>query len=432
MTRHALFLWLLFLALPASLPASAKARDGFRFEAGAAAFLGAWDDLLVQETELDLALASGPWAGALHVPLRWTLASFTGDDGEARFRREDWDSAGDVLRLLDELSFDDPHLGLAVRLGTLANLTLGRGEIVSGLSNNLNLDRPETGVEASWRHPRAEATAFATSLLSAPVLGVHVLGRPLGALGGVAGRLELDATWAADTRAPVAVTPSTAGGVARSTDTINLYGAGLALPFPSERVTAVPYVSVAGLDTNGGGVHAGVGAIVRPDKRFEFGLGTEWRYTWDAYSPNYFTAAYALERDLFGSGVPKLAALVGGHVGAGHGFEVRLRAASRELWSAELRFADRMGPFNTDGALRLAAHLPGGITASGLLLHQGADGVARLFELERALAAAEMRVPLAGPVALRAFYARALLGPASALPVLFHRGMVGVSVAGTW
>lgn|GEM_PF-3369336 len=431
MRRQNLLRALLLLTLAAPLPRPVQARDGFRFEAGAAAFLGAWDDLLVQETELDVALASGPWAGALHVPLRWTLASFTGG-GEARFRYEDWNSVGDVLRVVDELSFDDPRLGLSARLGTLADLTLGRGEIVAGLANNLNLDRPETGVEARWHHPRAEVQAFATSLLSAPVLGAHALGRPLGALGGVVGRLELDATWAGDTRAPVAVTATTTGGVARSTDTINVYGAGVALPLPSDRVTAVPYVSVAGLDTDGGGVHVGVGAVVRPDKTFELGLGTEYRYTWDAYAPGYFTAAYALERDSYGSGVPKLAALVRGDVGAGHGFEVRLRAASRQLWSAELRFADRQGPFNTDGALRVAGNLPLGITASGLLLHQGADGVTRLFELERALAAAELRVPLAGPIALRAFYARALLGSSSALPVLFHRGMLGVSVSGTW
>lgn len=423
---------LLLLALALSLPSQGLARDGFRFDAGAAAFLGTWDDALVQETELDLALASGAWSGALHVPLRFYLASISGDGNEARFRREDWNSAGDVLRLVDEVSFDDPKLGLALRLGTLADVTLGRGEIVAGFTNNLNLDRPETGAQASWRHPVAEVRAFASSLLSAPVLGAHALGRPLAGVGGVLGRLELDATWAADTRATVSATPNAAGGVGRSTDAVNLYGAGLALPFPSARVTAVPYASVAGLDTDGGGVHVGVGAVVRPDRRFEFGLGTEYRYTWDAYAPNYFTAAYAHERDLAPCGLPKLGAQVGGQVGAGHGFEVRLRAASRDLWSAELRFADRRGPFNTDGALRLSANLPRGITASGLLLHQGADGVVRLFELERALAAADLTVPLAGPVALRAFYARALLGDDSALPALFHRGMLGVSVAGQW
>ena len=405
--------------------------DRFRFDAGAAAYLGAWDEVLTEETQLDVGLTSGPWSGALQIPLRFHLASFSGG-GEARFRDEDWDSAGDVLRVLQHVSFDDPDLGLMVRAGSLADLTLGRGEIVAGLSDDLNLDRPETGLHVRWRHPVAEVEAFATSLLTPPVLGARVMGRPLAPVGGVLGRLELDATWAGDTRAPVSITPGASGGVSRGTDTVNVYGGGVALPLPSERVTAVPYATVAGLDSEGGGVHVGAGAVVRPDKRFEFGLGAEYRYTWGAYAPGYFTAAYALERDRFTTGVPKLAALVGGQVGEGHGFEVRVRADAKDVWSAELRFADRQGPCNTDGAVRLSASLPHGITASGLLLHQGADGVADMFRLERALAAAQLTVPLVGPLALEGFYARALLGPQSTLPVLFHRGMLGLSVAGTW
>jgi len=420
-----------FLLLLAAAPVQAGERTSFRFDAGAAAFLGVWDEILTEETELDVGLRSGPWSGALRLPLRFHLTSLS-DGGGPHFRYADWDSAGDVLRVLDHVSFDDPRLGLLVRVGSLSDLTLGRGEIVAGLSDNLNLDRPETGVHVRWKHRVAEVEAFSTSVLSPPVLGLHALGRPLAPVGGVAGRLELDATWAADTRAPVAITPRAAGGFGRASDTVNLYGGGLALPLPTERVTAVPYVSVAGIDDAGGGVHLGSGAVVRPDRSFEFGLGAEYRYTWGAYVPTYFTAAYALERDRFTTGVPKLAAVVGGQVGDGHGFEVRLRAGSKELWSAELRFADRQGAHNTDGALRLTANLPRGITAAGLLLHQGADGLERLFELERALAAAEIAVPLVGPLSLSAFYARALLGPASALPVLFHRGMLGLSVAGTW
>ena len=412
--------------------AGAGEKDAFRFHAGAEAYLGLWNETLTEETLLDVGLASGPWSGALLVPLRFHLADVDGGGGPARFRHRDWDSAGDVLRVLDHLAFDDPRLGLTARLGSLTDLTLGRGEIVAGLSDNLNLDRPETGLHVRWRHRLAEVEAFSTSLLSAPVLGAHALGRPLAPLGGVLGRLEVDATWAGDPRAPVSITPNAAGGVARGVDGVNVYGGGLALPLPSPRVTAVPYVSVAGLDSDGGGLHAGAGTVIRPDRRFEFGLGLEYRYTWGAYVPGYFSAAYALERDRFATGVPKLAAVAGGQVGAGHGFEVRIRAASDTLWSAELRFAERQGPCNSEGGLRLAGTLPGNVTASALLLHQGADGVAKLFQLENALAAADLAVPLVGPLALHAFYARALLGPRSALPILFHRGMAGLSVAGAW
>lgn len=413
----------------------AETSRALKVELAASPLLGVWDDVLMSENELSLALAKGAWSGALFLPLRFRLAAI-GGDADAGFRYEDYDEAGDVLRILDELRVRDDALGIDFRFGSLSDVSLGRGEVLRDLTNNLNVDVPQSGLLLEFRRPLFEVKALVDAVLDPGVLALHGLVRPLHYVHGVGilKRLEIDATWATDPAAPTSLDPVVGSSrVAVSTESMSVYGAGIALPLPSKELTAVPFLSAYGLDTQGGALHIGVATLVRPDKRFELGLSTEYSYSWGEYAPTWFDKSWAATRYHSAGGLPRLAAVIhDGIIDTGHGFRARVRMARREQWSAEASFADRFGDHNTDGSLRFDAQLVYGIRIGALITHREADGIDELFESERALVVTELRAPVTSSVTARAFYGRTLREGSDGTPSLFHRGLAGVSFAGSW
>jgi hypothetical protein len=419
---------LIVLALPLLLawPLGAREARPFRLEASAGTGVAVWDAAPWSETELALALGYRGVSAAVLVPLRVDLA-------EGRFRDEDYDEAGDYLRLLENLSWRDEGIGVTARLGSLSELTLGRGELVKGYANNLNLDRPETGLYLGYRGGRVSAQGFVASLLDPDLVGARVATRPFADLRGFYRHLELDAAWVMDTSAPVLIEPGQRGDAVWREEATTLFSGGMALPIINRYLDATPYVSAAGLDTDGGGLHAGLATIIKPQAPFKVVLSQEYRFTWGAYAPEYVNAAYPLERIRAVDDLPKLDALLqGDRIGDGHGLAVRARVQGDAGWFVEAALGERQGRGNTDGELRASLALPMGFDLEGLIVHRSADDVADLFGADQALVVTELRYRIIARLSARLFYARALRDDDEGVPELFHRGLLGIKLSGAW
>jgi len=400
------------------------------WEAQAGLSLGAWNGALVQETELDLGFAAAPWAVALHVPLRFRLADVEGNLAPA-FRQQDWDGPGDFLHLLNQASYRTEAVRLA--LGTLPDLTLGRGELVRHLANNLDLDRPETGLYGRVAGASWSAEAFVTSLLDPDVLGARGAIRPLAGVGGAWSNLELDAAWVADVQAPARVDLWAHGRKRVVGEPSSLAQAGLGWRFQPRGTVLGPYASLGLLDTQGGGVHLGLEAGFKPGAGLRWALVPEYRFTWRAYAPEYFNTAYPLERYRAVGNLTKLGALLmEGPIGAGHGFAVRTRLERRGTWSVEAAVAERQGANNADAELRVQARVGPRMSLVLVAVARDAEDLARLPAAGVALAVTEVRWALWRWLGVRGFYAYSLRDDANGLPEPFHRGLAGLTASVRW
>jgi hypothetical protein len=400
------------------------------WEAQAGLSLGAWNGALVQETELDLGFAAEPWTVALHVPLRFRLADVDGNLDPA-FRERDWDDPGDFLHVLNQVKYRTQAVRLA--FGTLPDLTLGHGELVRHLANNLDVDRPESGLYGRVAGTAWSVEAFLTSLLDPDVMGARGAWRPLAGLGSAWGGLELDAAWVADVQAPARVDLWTHGRKRVVSEPTSLVQAGLGWRVQVRGAVLVPYASLGLLDDQGGGVHLGLEAGFRPGDGLRWALVPEYRFTWQAYAPEYFNTAYPLERYRAVGGLTKLGALLmDDPIGAGHGFSVRTRLEKRGTWSVEAALAERQGANNADGELRVQALLGPRLSLALVAVARDAEDLARLPAADVALAVTEVRWAVWRWLGVRGFYAYSLRDDANGLPEPFHRGLAGLTASLQW
>ncbi|MEZ4434224.1 MAG: hypothetical protein R3F65_17605 [bacterium] len=255
---------------------------------GDAIYLGARAGAGVIEAEPYLVL--DPWAGwqrgdfaiAVHAPLRVRF-----DD--ATLRARDWDEGSDFGRLLRFARY-----GEWVRVGLLADLTLGQGTLVRRYHNGVDDDHHRLGAAVEWRGEALRLDAFADQVLAAPVAGLRVGYR-------FTDRWSAALTAAADFAAPHSLdgTADSTGRLRGDTGLFLATGAEAAFdlvpPEPDHAATA--YLAVNLLDADRIGAHLGFGAagVFDEDWRVEGrleGIALGEGYLWSPFDTGWLVDRY--------------------------------------------------------------------------------------------------------------------------------------------
>jgi hypothetical protein len=338
-------------------------------------------------------------------------------------RRADWDEPADFGRIVGEVAWGDPRDPgdlVAARLGTIADLTLGTGAVVSGFRSTLDPDHWRTGLTLAVNAGPAGGAAFVDSVVAPAVAGGRLYLRPFDPIqpGGFFGRLELGGTLAGDVAAPeswVRAAPALPGGAPGpvvigpaglpETRDAKVWAAAADLRWPvvkSREAEVTPYVAYVSL-MDASGVHAGLDLSFVPAKRFRFGLAGEWRRLWSGNVAGYFDAAYAIDRfDLRGEPqaalLPRLDSDRWG----------MMTAASFE-WTGGVRCAARLD-LDRDGrasAFRADATVAiDRVRADAMIAMKGFETASDFADPDRLLAAVSVEVRIVPVLAWFATYAR--------------------------
>ncbi|MBM4394551.1 MAG: hypothetical protein FJ087_02540 [Deltaproteobacteria bacterium] len=347
-------------------------------------------------------------------------------------RRADWDEPADFGRIVGEVAWGDPGSPgspgspgnpgdlVAARLGTIADLTLGTGAVVSGFRSTLDPDHWRTGATLAVHAGPAGGDAFVDSVIAPAVAAGRLYLRPFDPIqpGGFFGRLELGGTFAGDVAAPesyVRAPPALPGGAPGpvaigpaglpETRDAKVWAAAADLRWPvvrSREAEVTPYVAYVSL-VDASGVHAGIDLSFVPAKRFRFGLAGEWRRLWSGNVAGYFDAAYAIDRyDLRGE--PQAALLDrldsdrwGMMAGASFEWAGGVRCAAR----LDLDRDGRASAFRADATVAIDR-----VRAAAMIAMKGFETASDFADPDRLLAAVSVEVRIVPVLAWFATYAR--------------------------
>jgi hypothetical protein len=292
---------------------------------------------------LDLLLAFD-WESfgfGLQLPVRFRVIDEdpqNDDDLLGLVRSEDWDSVGDVLKILRYVYVGqrDRRGPYYFRLGLLDDLTLGHGTIVHRYRNDVDVNQWRVGFEAAGRYENVGARAFVGDLSSPYLSGLRVTARPLEMAFGDGPFLGLvaGASLVVDASAPLAtclepaepvegddpgcITPAEAAGdpMTSYVTTVDDEGrptvaadralaiVGLDVGYEllqTDRFRITPYVDLNKITAvaEGWGLHAGVlwsGRFPALVDTFVLDLRTEYRAVSGDYVGPYVNATYDIER----------------------------------------------------------------------------------------------------------------------------------------
>ncbi len=351
-----------------------------------------------------LAFGKGSFRTALAAPMRF---------GRGGLRRADWDEVNDYGRIVADVGWGRPDDLFSFRAGSLADVTLGVGNLVSRYSSTLDPDHWRSGVQAAIHADVAGADLFVDSFLGPSVTAGRVYVRPFWPLnpGGIAGRIELGASAAFDFQAPEDLVFAADHGIALASANLPdathrvVTGLGLDLRWPVVKfpqVEVTPYTAF-GWVAQAWGVHAGIDLAFEPAKGWRFGLTGEFRRLWDGYVASWFDTTYMADRIEL-AGLTKLRGVeqftdtrLGMMVGAWLKWK---RAVS--FWT--VLDLDQDGRWS---ALRAGFALEYGRFRAGLLFaEKGLPQARSLVSPDRLFFAASLDVELAPVIAVFASYAR--------------------------
>ena len=300
--------WLVCLACAAL---SGLAHSAVAAPAASEVALGA--DVGLGAIDADLFVAANAWftyrteplqLGA-QVPLRLML---TGTDG-VRLRRQDWDEASDLTRLLRYIDWQ-PNEQWRLRLGEPTAVTLGHGAIVDHFYNATDLDHYKTALRLAWQNPRFGLEVFANDVVRWEMLAARLGYKPLGATTSWLRDLQVALTFAVDRTAPT----GTPGPIDATNQPIVdraavwLYGLDADLPlWRGTQRQLLLYTDLVGLYHNPqfalaragttGGLHLGLRlqlpAVVA---NTDMTLKLEGVYMGRGYTPGWFDNLYEVER----------------------------------------------------------------------------------------------------------------------------------------
>lgn len=239
------------------------------------------------------------------VPLRLML---TGQDG-VRIRKQDWDEASDVTRLLRYLDWR-PNDQARLRLGEPTGVTLGHGAIVDHFYNATDLDHYKTSVRFSWQDQHYGVDVFNNDVTRWEIMAARASYKPMGASTSWIRDLQVALTVAVDRAAPT----GSSGGVDETNQPIVLrapvwlYGVDADIPlWRGAQRQLLLYTDVVALhhnasfaeapSVNTGGWHLGLRMqlpSVTPGT--DLTLRLEGVFMGAGYLPGYFDNLYEVER----------------------------------------------------------------------------------------------------------------------------------------
>lgn len=360
-----------------------------------------------------------------HVPLRLRA---TGRE-EGLIRRRDWSEASDFFRILRRVEYGTPAENAHLRAGEIGPVDLGHGTIVNGYYNVVTTDHYRLGAVGHLEDDRRGLELLVHDLTSPNLTGARARWRPPRLHESDSGwrSLTVGASMVADLRAP------------RRLATGDPEGRLVAGPGHHPVVDHRRPTAVAGLDVQFD-VSSGDDWSVAPytDLNHHFGLGTglhagllvhqdvgdrlrvssrlEYRMLGDHYLPDYFDTVYELTRYRHphledpdtGYPGPKLRAAASTEATTRHGGFGQLQVRIDPGLTLAVAYADATGPPGANLRLRAAFDYEETLSV-GVFFHQfgaGDDRLEQLVSLDGALAAAEVRYGLWGPLYAHGQWAR--------------------------
>lgn len=324
-------------------------------------------------------LVLDPWAGgqwgdfalAVHAPLRVRF-----DD--ATLRARDWDEPADFGRLLRFARY-----GELVRVGLLADLSLGHGTLVRRYHNGVDDDHHRLGARVAWAGEDLRLDAFADQLLAPPVFGLR-------AGWTFADRWSAALTFAADTDAPHTL-DGTADPTGRLRGDTGAF-TGLALEAAHDLIgldadrALEAYLALQLLDRDRLGAHLGLAGAGRPhpDWRLEGrleGIALGEGYLWSPFDTGYLVDRY---RRLLAAATDLEPTL---------GLRTGLTVAYREAIVVGAEYADALATGRADLSAWLQVPLAN-FTLGGYWRQRAGPKRASVFDPSEALAAAAATMQL--------------------------------------
>ncbi|MBA2663184.1 MAG: hypothetical protein H0U74_12905 [Bradymonadaceae bacterium] len=338
-------------------------------------------------------------------------------------REEDWSEFSDYLRIIRFIEYGFPHEPLYVRLGELGPAVLGHGTIVNGYYNVITTDHYQLGSQLNVNTVYGGVETLINNLAGPHVLGMRLYVRPWAFIDRESwwNRLAVGTSIVSDIDAPLDLGRDTDGSISvgahqrpqvtRSQAT-TLAGLDVELNLVRTSMFSVtPYSDLNHHFGIGPGWHNGVLTQFWPTESLGLFARLEHRTLSGKYLPDYIGPLYEIDRFQFpgwseGLPAPKLRVAATREDGLVQGVFGSATANVFGLISAGLAYEDYQGPNNSSLRLRLSL-TPTQAMQLGVFYFKGNfDSFDEIFELDKAMLVTEARVPISGPLYLKAQYSR--------------------------
>lgn len=369
------------------------------------------------------ALSWGKLGVGIQAPLRFRVVDNDPED-EGVLRKEEWDEVSDWTRVLRYVEWGKPTDWLYVRLGVLSGTSIGHGTIVDRYYNVIDPDHYQTGAQVNLDLDVAGGQLFLDNLIDPNIFAMRGYIRPF-KLANVLPILEsisVGFTLAVDGVAPnayitendVRSTPILTGdGELRTeTEAVTLFGFDLDWQVLSTDIVALtPYMDFNILGPTGGtGFHAGLLSSFQLGSAVKLGTRLEYRIITEDYSPSYINSWYEVERVQFLDGKTKIGYFQdkndNGDEDAQHGFVAQADLGILDAFTITAAYEDYQGPDNANLLIKLGLPWVANLQFNAYYAKRNMNKFSEAFDLDSALAVAEVKYKVYGPVFAYMMYSR--------------------------
>jgi hypothetical protein len=369
------------------------------------------------------ALSFGKLGVGIQVPLRFRMVD-NDPKNDSVLRKEDWDEVSDWTRVLRYVEWGKPADPVYVRLGVLSGSSLGHGTIVDRYYNVIDADHYQTGLQLHVDMDVAGGQLLLDNLIDPNIVGARGFVRPFRfvemakILNGISVGVSLVIDGAAPRRHLVEdrtddrLILTGDGEVKSTTETVTIIGLDLDWQLLSTDVVALtPYMDFNVLGpTQGTGFHTGILSTFQLGSAVQLGTRFEYRVMTADYAPSYVNSWYEVERVHFLDGKTKIGYFLDKDKAdedeAQHGFVAQADLTFMKAFTVSAAYEDYQGPDNANLLIRLGLPWIAGVQFNAYYAKRNMNGFDEAFDLDKALAVAEVKYKAYGPLFVYMMYSR--------------------------
>lgn len=330
--------------------------------------------------------------------------------GQSRFRDDEWDSAGEFMRILRRIEYGSPYAGVYLRAGELANVNIGHRTILSNYSNSADVDQFEWGMHGAFNTVYGGLELMLDDFTQPEVAGYRLYARPATFVNTASWwrRFAVGTSLVGDFRAPLVLATDETGRYVRTGqggfDVENVDPTGV-IGFDAElavlrveRGQIVPYTDVNTHLGFGSGWHTGVFFGAKPADIVAIDGRLEYRMLGRNYIPAYFGPLYEVQRYAYrrpGDSptlVPKLRWLQSGSENSlRHGYVTELGIDIGRAIRISGGWENSTGANNSLGYIQISVPAFRVFQFGAYYANANFDGAKGFFDLGSALAIVEAR-----------------------------------------
>lgn len=354
---------------------------------------------------------SHPLRLQLEAPMMVRLRDNAPRDGEGRFRRELWDEPSEYGRIVRWIEYATPYDGIYFRGGELSDVRIGHRTIVDAYDNAMDTNHFQWGLHHALNTIYGGAEAFVDDVTNPDVMALRLYARPWAFVdpSSPARRFALGMTLAGDQAAPLQLEerPDGRGFVADERGRVQVVDA---MPtgilgwdaeyqlVTLERVSVTPYTDTNTHFGRGTGWHLGSFFGFKLTDTIVLDMRAEYRVMGGSYLPAYLGRIYEVERltylpvSGFDLPAPKLRFTGETELGLRNGYYAELGFNFANLVYVAGGWEDQTGANNNSAWAQLRVPALSVVQFGAYYVNTRFEGAAGLFDLENALAVAEVRV----------------------------------------